>query len=62
MLLSWSNIAKLEVSVNTIPNGAPRAKARGSPWRNTRAAIAHLRPEGRSFWPRKYKVPENSKP
>ncbi len=36
-------------------NGAPRAKARGSSRRNTRAAIVHLRPEGRSFWPRKYK-------
>ncbi len=28
--------------------------ARGSLRRNTRAAIVHLWPEGRSFWPRKY--------
>ncbi len=42
-------------TVMQIKNGAPQAKARCSPGRNTRAAIVHLWPSGRSFWPRKYK-------
>ncbi len=44
-----------EIPQSVTKNGAPRAKARGSPGRNTRAAIVHPCPKGQGFWPRKYK-------